>query len=271
MTAEQHTSDGPAHEPARPVVTSLTNERVKRAHKLARRKERVATGRFLAEGHKVVEELLADGLVDELFVTEDHADAYAEAGVGLTLVSPEVMERLADARTPQGVVAVARMLAPGLEDVVGEGVLVVLHGVADPGNVGTIIRTADAAGCRGVVLTEGSVDPYNPKAVRASAGSLSHLPVVTSATWPALRHRLRAARQPVYALDTSGEPSLDPLTSRGAAPIALLFGSEAHGLPTDIVGDCEGTVAIPVLGRAESLNLAAAAAVSIYAAVLGRS
>lgn len=246
-------------------ITSVQNERVKAVAALQQKKHRDAEGRYLVEGPNAVGEALLDGVVEELYVTEEVADLYLGTHVDVTVVADHVLEKLADSRTPQGVVAVARRHGGGLADVVGRGFLVVLHEVSDPGNAGTIVRTADAAGASGVVFTAGSVDPYNPKAVRASAGSLTHLPVVTGVSPEDVVRACREVGQRVVALDAGAavdieEPGvLDP-------PVALLFGSEAHGLPDTLLDAVDGVVAVPRYGRAESLNLAAAVAVATYAA-----
>jgi TrmH family RNA methyltransferase len=143
----------------------------------------------------------------------------------------------------------------------------VLAHARDPGNVGTVIRCSDAAGVGGVVLTEASVDPLNPKAVRASAGSLFHLPVVTGPSAEDLLPALRAAGLHVLAADGAGERDLDDLLDDGslAAPTAWVFGNEAWGLPEATRALCDDVVRVPIHGRAESLNLATAAAVCLYA------
>jgi TrmH family RNA methyltransferase len=167
--------------------------------------------------------------------------------------------------TPQGLVAVCRLPQPALADVLAAAprLVAVLVEPNDPGNLGTIVRTADAAGGDAVVLV-GGVDPYNGKAVRASAGSLFHLPVVESADVEALRG---AAGMQLLATTGAGTHDLDQLAEDGrlGEPTAWLFGAEAHGLPDPILAAADLTVRVPIHGRAESLNLAAAAAVCLYA------
>jgi len=141
----------------------------------------------------------------------------------------------------------------------------VLHEVADPGNAGTIVRTADAAGATAVVLTSGSVDPFSPKAVRATTGSLYHLPLVLDVALAEVAAACRAAGQPLLGLDATGPRSVFDL-ARSAPPLALVLGNEAHGLDPGAEDVLDGTVAIPRWGRAESLNVAAAAATSATAA-----
>ena len=247
-------------------ITSVRNPRIREVAALARRRERVRTGRHLVEGPKAVAEALAAGVVEEVFATDGAlADLSVPSGTRVQPVSEHVLERLADAMTPQGVVAVAVSRLARLAEVVGTGLLVVLHEVADPGNAGTIVRTADAAGAAGVVLTRGSTDPFGPKAVRAAAGSTYHLPLVVDMDLADVVAACRAAGQPLLGLDAAGSRSVFELAV-STPPLGLVLGSEAHGLSTEAAGLLDGMVAIPRWGRAESLNVAAAAAVAVYAA-----
>jgi len=219
----------------------------------------------------------AEHIVDELFVTPAAAErerdvlrVAAADDVRITLVSDRVAAALSDTVTPQGIVAVVRARTGSLDAVLRRNprLVAVLVGAADPGNAGTVIRTADAAGADAVVLTGESVDPHNPKSVRASAGSLFHLPVVRVADTSAVLDALRAAQLSVAA--TTLDPQAEDLESasvqrRLAAPIAWVFGNEAHGLADDIVAGADLRIRIPIFGRAESLNLAAAAAICLYA------
>jgi TrmH family RNA methyltransferase len=184
------------------------------------------------------------------------------------LVSGEVMAALAQTITPQGVLGVCTFIDVPLAQLTGASpaLVVVLAHVRDPGNAGTVLRTADAAGAHGVVFSAASVDPYNGKCVRASAGSLFHLPVVVGVSAAEAAASLRAAGLRILAADGRGRRSLDELADAGelAGPTAWLFGNEAWGLPGDLLALADETVAVPIYGRAESLNLAAAAAVCLY-------
>ena len=244
------------------------------ARKLRQRRSRAAADAFLVEGPHATTEALAAGTfrVRELFVTPPAADrerellrAAAAADVTVTLVTDRVLAALADTVTPQGVVAVVGATPHRLDDVLRRRPrhVVVLVGVADPGNVGTVIRTADAAGADAVVLTRGSVDPYGGKCVRASAGSLFHLPVVTGVPVEHAINALRTAGLQVLATTTDGT-DLDTFTGLDR-PTAWLLGNEAHGLPDGTTALVDAAVRVPIHGRAESLNLAAAAAVCLYA------
>ena len=217
------------------------------------------------------------GAVVDLFVTEDVADRERdllirarEAGVRTSLVTGKAIAGLTDTVHPQGLVLVCRQPAATLPE--APTLVVVLVDVADPGNAGTVVRTADAAGADAVVLAGESVDPFNPKCVRASMGSLFHLPVVRErrpgeSAADALG-RLRTLGLGVVVADGDGEAELGPATDDLLArPTAWVFGSEAHGVPAEVAAVADHRVRIPMRGRAESLNLATAAAVCLYASV----
>ena len=178
------------------------------------------------------------------------------------------MAELAQTVTPQGLLAVCRFVDVPLAELAGGAprLVAVLANVRDPGNAGTVLRTADAAGAGGVIFTAASVDPYNSKCVRSSAGSLFHLPVVTGAAPAAAAAALRAAGLRVLAADGGADHVLGGAAGPDlAGPTAWLFGNEAWGLPADLLALADEAVAVPIYGRAESLNLAAAAAVCLYA------
>ena len=228
----------------------------------------MAERRFVVEGPQAVREAL-DAL-EELFTT-DLADPLAQQaaarGVPVTHVDAKVLGALAETTTPQGLVGVAPLLEHELDVLDGARLVVVLHEVNDPGNAGTVIRAADAAGADAVVLTEGSVDPHNGKCVRATAGSLWHLPVVHGVAWQDVSVALRRTGLQVLATTGTADDDLDDLLDAGvlAAPTAWVLGTEAHGLPPEVLADADRSVRIPLHGRAESLNLATAAAVCLYA------
>lgn len=266
--------------PATGEITSIRSPRVKAARQLAKRAFRERSRSFLAEGPQAVREALAmPGILTELFVTgaarDRHGDLVAQAaglGVPVHLVSGEVMAELAQTVTPQGLLAVCRFIDVPLAELAASGprLVAILANVRDPGNAGTVLRTADAAGAQGVIFTAASVDPYNSKCVRSSAGSLFHLPVVVGVQPGEAAAALRAAGLRVLAADGSAGRDLDVLAAGAsdpwlAGPTAWLFGNEAWGLPADLLALADAAVAVPIYGRAESLNLAAAAAVCLYA------
>jgi TrmH family RNA methyltransferase len=193
----------------------------------------------------------------------------AEAGIEVQVVSGEVMTELAQTVTPQGLLAICDFVDVPLERVAAAGprLVALLANVRDPGNAGTVLRTADAAGADAVVFADASVDPYNGKCVRASAGSLFHLPVVAGIRLPGTVAALRGAGLRIVAADGRAGVTLDDPQARQAlaAPTAWLFGNEAWGLPPELLALADQSVAVPIYGKAESLNLAAAAAVCLYA------
>ncbi len=211
-------------------------------------------------------EALAADAVLEVFATAEAIVGNPELTADASEISAKDAATLSETVTPQGLVAVCELTQPSLADVLARGprLLAVLVEPSDPGNLGTVIRTADAAGAD-AVLVDGGVDPYNGKAVRASAGSIFHVPVVAASTDDLLTAGPKAG---IALLATSGDAALDldDLIDAGelAAATAWLFGTEAHGLPEALLAAARA-VRIPVHGRAESLNLASAAAVCLYA------
>lgn len=269
---------------AGPELTSLRSARVTSVRRLAKRAFRARERRFVAEGPQAVREALAAAVeagagqtvVTEVLVTTDAASRHPEltdlartAGVGVTVATSEVLGALSQTVTPQGVVAVCGFLDVALDDVLADAprLVAVMAHVRDPGNAGTVLRAADAAGADAVVFTDASVDPYNSKCVRASAGSLWHLPVVVGVPSDAVFDALRGAGLTVLAADGGGVRDLDEAEDSGLlrAPTAWVFGNEAWGLPDETVARCDEAVRVPIHGRAESLNLATAAAVTLYA------
>jgi len=260
-------------------LTSTRSPRVTAARRLVKRAFRDRDGRFLAEGPQACREAAGvPGALLELYVTAEAADRHPEivaaaraSGAEVVRASGEVVGSLSGTVTPQGMVGVCATgpVTSSLDALLSgpQRLVTVLAHARDPGNVGTVIRCSDAAGAGGVVLTEASVDPLNPKAVRASAGSLFHLPVVTGPTVADLVARMHDAGLQVLAADGAGERDLDDLEDAGTlnAPTAWLFGNEAWGLPEKTRALADQVVRVPIHGRAESLNLATAAAVSLYA------
>jgi RNA methyltransferase, TrmH family len=246
------------------------------ARKLLRRAGRERAGRFLVEGAQAVREALRDGHVHEFFVTDGAArrhpellDAARAAGARLSPVTDAAAASLSDTVTPQGLVAVCDLLDVPVEVALASrpALVAVLVGVADPGNAGTVIRVADAAGAGAVLLAGDAVDPHNGKAVRASTGSVFHLPLARSRDTAEVVDACRAAGLTLLAADGHGELDLHEPRAAAvlAAPTAWIFGGEAHGLPTEVAAAADHRVRVPIHGRAESLNLATAAAVCLYA------
>ncbi|MFJ4228757.1 TrmH family RNA methyltransferase [Paenarthrobacter nicotinovorans] len=289
------------NETGRPQDFPMTNpraDRVRDVAKLAGRPARLKRGRFLAEGPQAVREALtlhrertaAGGaaVVHEVFASEACLDRLPELadlaqGTLLRLASDDVLSAMADTVNPQGIVAVCSFVDVSLESVLDAGprLLAVMCQVRDPGNAGTVLRAADAAGADAVVLTGSSVDIYNPKAVRSTAGSLFHLPVVLGVDVKELAAKCRERGIGILAADGYGTLNLDKLQDENAArrlgndsvasdyaleaPTAWLFGNEAQGLSDDELALADHRVAVPVYGAAESLNLGTAATVCLYA------
>lgn len=262
--------------PAGAELTSIRSPRVKAARQLGKRALRQRARAFLAEGPQAVGEALAAGdVVSQLFITAAAQARYgqlaslaAAQGAEVHPVSGEVMAELAQTVTPQGVLAVCRFIDVPLAALTERALhlVVILANVRDPGNAGTVLRTADAAGADAVLFAGSSVDPYNSKCVRASAGSLFHLPVVTGTPVPDAVQALRTAGLQVLAADGGASLTLDDLHTAGTLGrgTGWLFGNEAWGLPAEVRALADDVVAVPIYGRAESLNLAAAAAVCLY-------
>ena len=214
------------------------------------------------------------GCVVEVFATAAATEQYADLAAAApqwTLVEDRALASLSDSVTPAGVVGLCRFLDPpgratGRSTIRTRPRLVAICAdVRDPGNAGTVIRCADAAGADGVVFAGQSVDAYNPKTVRASVGSLFHLPVAIEPDPAAAVRAAQAAGLQVLAADGAGEVDLDHADELLAAPTAWLFGNEAWGLPAELAELADHRVRIPIHGRAESLNLSTAAALCLYA------
>lgn len=247
--------------------------RVRRAAALVRKKERRDTGRFLVEGPQSVRELLAfrPELAQLVYATtgaeswQHEIDRLAsDAGVELERVTDEVLAAMAETVQPQGVIAVARIPEVPLEEALaGARLVAVLHEVRDPGNAGTVLRAADAAGADAVIFSGDAIDPWHPKVVRSTTGSLFHLPVAVARTLDESLDALRASGLEPIAADVNG----DELThARGdlAGRIAWVFGNEARGLTAESRAQIGRALRLPIYGQAESLNLATAASILLY-------
>ncbi|WP_069772855.1 RNA methyltransferase [Streptomyces sp. LUP30] len=266
---------------ATPELISPRSPRVSAARRLAKRNFRGKERLFLAEGPQAVREAAvhrADGpsTLVELFATVEAAERYADviaearsAGARIHLAAEQVIEDVSTTVTPQGLVGICRFLDTPFEGILAARprLVAVLAHVRDPGNAGTVLRCADAAGADAVVLTDASVDLYNPKAVRASVGSLFHLPVAVGVPVEQAVAGLRDAGVRILAADGAGDDDLDAELDAGTmgGPTAWVFGNEAWGLPEETRELADAVVRVPIHGKAESLNLATAAAVCLYA------
>lgn len=270
---------------ATPDLISPRSARVAAARRLVRRNFRAKERRFLAEGPQAVREAVAltaqggaedEPVLLELFATPEAAERHAEilteardGGVRVHLADLATLADIAQTVSPQGLIGVCRFVDRPLAALLAARprLVAVLAHVRDPGNAGTVLRCADAAGADAVVLTDASVDVYNPKAVRASAGSLFHLPVAVGVPAATAARSLREAGVRLLAADGTGEHDLDEELDAGTMgpPTAWIFGNEAWGLPHETRSLADAAVRVPLHGRAESLNLATAAAVCLYA------
>ncbi|WP_102145349.1 TrmH family RNA methyltransferase [Mycobacterium hubeiense] len=236
------------------------------AIKLHRHVGRRRAARFLAEGPNLVEAAVRRGLVSEVFVTESAMERFRALlmDVPVHVVTERAAKALSDTVTPVGLVAVCSMPEPRLADVLAGAprLVAVAVEISEPGNAGTLIRIADAMGADAVVLAGNSVDPYNGKCLRASAGSIFSLPVITEPDAVQAVTSLGQAGFEVLATTVDGEVSLDDAELDG--PTAWVFGPEAHGLPAAVAGLATHRIRIPIPGNAESLNVASAAAICLY-------
>ena len=253
---------------------ALRNPRVQRLRRLVRdpRARRVERAFVLEGPHLVAAAVAADVPLEGVYVAPGGEGAVVEraraTGVPVHGLAPGVLERVADTVSPQPVLAVAPLPAPGLEELRSATLVVVSVGLQDPGNLGTVMRSASAAGAAGVICCDGTVDPYSPKCVRASAGALFHL-------------RLVAGRPAVEVLDELGSWGLRRLGARVRdgvphhradlwGPTAFVLGNESHGLAPDVEALLDGFVTIPMAAGVESLNVAAAASVLLFEAARQR-
>lgn len=255
---------------ARPDSALLTprSARVAAAVKLQRHTGRRRVGRFLAEGPNLVGAAARRDLVDEVFATPAAADRHRDllGALPVRLVTDAAAAALSETVTPSGLVAVCRIPDADLGAVLAgrPALIAVAVDMGEPGNAGTLIRTADAMGAAAVVFAGHSVDPYNGKCLRSSAGSIFTVPVLVDPDAAGLLTRLRAAGLQVLATTVDAERTLDEAESLLARPTAWVFGSEAHGLSPVVAALADHRVAVPMAGAAESLNVAAAAAICLY-------
>ncbi len=265
------------------MITSRANDKVKYIEKLRQKASfRREEGLFITEGIRMVREVPPE-LRQELFLTEKALLEHPELQDwcdSVETVSPEVMDKLSDTRTPQGMVATVRI--PGESSILIEktgseggnggnngssGVYFILCGLQDPGNCGTIVRTAEAVGADGVILSEDSADPFSPKVVRSTMGAIFRVPVRVVKDIPGLLKEFKNRGTPVYGTHLAGK---DLYRADLSGPGAFLIGSEGKGLSEEIAGEADHLLRIPMEGRVESLNAAISAAVVGYEALRQR-
>lgn len=247
------------------LLTSLQNPKLKALRSLHSRKGRKQSGSFLLETTKLVQEAFKSRWpLDEVFATEEWVARYgAVEGVPLTLVSERLFSQLVTTESPEGVVAVARLPEESeLPEPTGTAFYVVADALQDPGNLGTIIRTADAVGATAVLVGPGTVDPYSPKVVRATMGSLFHLPVLVRPALYGDLAKLKAQGVSLFATALRTDRSVYDLDLAG--PLAWMVGNEGSGLTPEAVALATEAVSLPMPGQAESLNASVATAVCLY-------
>jgi TrmH family RNA methyltransferase len=255
--------------------------KVRGVAKLTKKDARSSTGLFLLEGPQGLKEVLdRPKLVVELYATPEAVERYSElfararaARLEVQLVSEPVLKALTDTTTPQGVVAVCRQLDVSLDDILATKPRLVafLANIRDPGNAGTVLRAADAAGADAVIFSSNSVDVYNPKVVRSTTGSLFHLPFAVEVDIETAIRALQAAGHQVFAANGPGAPitALDQKTL--AADTTWVFGNEAWGFEPSTIELVDKEVAVPIYGAAESLNLATAASICLYVSAFAQN
>jgi TrmH family RNA methyltransferase len=267
-----------------PQITSSRNPKVKYLRSLHLRKHRQREGRFLIEGIRVVEEALSCGAPVETLVYAPDL-LVSERAKGLVervepsrqiVLSGDVFRTLSDREAPQGVAAIVRIEERSLTDIpLGNDMLVlVAYQLQDPGNLGSIIRTADAAGATGVVVVEPSVDLYDPETVRATMGSLFALPIVRlvdEAALPRWYTEIRTAGLPLLVVGSSAHAHQEHYEAEYNRPIVLLVGNERLGLPPSVREGVDVLVRLPMVGRATSLNVSAATAALVYEVIRQRA
>lgn len=259
------------------VITSRQNRFIKYLRELKEKRNREIEGRFVIEGVKFVAEALQSGVQPEKLVVSDHGMnsppiselvfGYPNQGQVVRITDP-VMEYVCETNTPQGIMALIKMPEISLDALKtsDDSIFAVIDGVQDPGNVGTIIRTADAFGAGGVILTRGCADLYNAKTLRSTMGSVFHIPVIREAEAANIKDFLR--RHSLFTAVTGVDTNASEIQEvRLDFPLALVFGSEGRGVSGELTGLGDIMIKIPMAGAAESLNVAVAAGIAFYEAL----
>lgn len=254
-------------------VESTKNPFVREALRIREKRARYRHGAFVVEGPNLVSAALEDtdrSRIKRVFVTRRFMDRGSdlmrrieESRTEVVEVTEYVLGKLSAAESPQGITAIASYVPPALDSISLEGITVVSDGIQDPGNLGTIIRTADFFGCDAVVLLEGTCDAFSPKTLRATAGSIFQVPVVY-ATRDRLPDLLRGKGARLAVTDPAGGRSLPEADL--SPPLAFIFGNEAGGISPGLRGAADFSVRIPARGQAESLNVAVTVAICLYEA-----
>lgn len=264
----------------RELVTSRDNRYVKLAASLQERKFREEVGQFVVEGTRSVESALASGWGLEFAILTEEAlsrpsnstivNELAQRSCEVIPVTEAVYKKAADTETPQGILVVVKRKIWRLHDLVSHGkmpLMVILDQVRDPGNLGTIIRSADAVGASGVILTDGCADVWAPKTVRSTAGSLFHLPLVQASIADIVDFCMKAH---IALFATAVNVTTQYTQIDWNQPAAMVFGNEGHGVRPEFIDAAAKQITIPIHGRAESLNVAVSASVLLFEAIRQR-
>lgn len=234
------------------IIKAVSNSRVQHARKLAsKRSYRYECGEYVADGANIVSAINKSEIV-ELFVTERRYDEYKDFSVPISVVTDKVMESMSDTESPQGIIAVAKII--NREPLIGTP-SVVLDNVSDPGNLGTILRTAASCGVENIVLLGNTCDPYSPKAIRASMGGIVGMRFTDKLP------------DTLYVLDMNGENIFDFTPS--VSDYGLVVGNEAHGVSDDLRKQATKVLSLPMSGKVESLNAGISMSVALYTLIYG--
>jgi TrmH family RNA methyltransferase len=255
--------------------------KVRGVAKLTKKDARSSTGLFLLEGPQGLKEALdRPKLIIELYATDDAVERYPDlferaenSRIEVQLVSEQVLKALTDTTTPQGVVAVCQQIDVSLQDIIAAKprLVALLANIRDPGNAGTVLRAADAAGADAVIFSANSVDVYNPKVVRSTTGSLFHLPFAVDIEIEEAIAALKAAGLQIFAANGGAEEIPSIASETLAEPTCWVFGNEAWGFEQETLNLVDRQVSVPIYGAAESLNLATAASICLYASAFAQN
>lgn len=256
------------------MIESSQNKIIKEIKALGDKKRRDERGLFIADGLRFVSEIPKDLKIERMIFSESFADKndiseYRKRSK-CCIVSDRIFGDLSDTKNPQGIIAICHKTEHRLKDIIKRnGFYVIAEEMNDPGNLGTIIRTAHAAGADGVILSRGSVDLYNPKVLRSTMGSVFRIPVIQNTNLEEAAEEMKKNGIRIYAAHLKGNKYHYDLSLKGGC--AFMLGNEARGLSDKAVSLCDELVKIPMPGGAESLNASVAAAVLIYEAVRQRA
>jgi len=243
-------------------IHSAKNPQVKEWKKRLTKKEREKTGTFLVEGFHLVEEAFkAEAIIDIIISEDTELPAWDYGDTSITTVTKDIIEQLTDTETPQGIVALCKQLTH--DAIIHSGkTFMVMDQVQDPGNLGTIIRTADACGVDAVIIGDGTVDIYNPKVVRSAQGSHFHLPIL-KVNLLAFMEEIKEKGIPVYGTSLENGKDYREIQSSDKG-FCLIVGNEGRGVRKEILAETDTNLYIPIFGKSESLNVAVAAGILMY-------